>query len=278
MGETKNRRSRPRPRNAGGGCVRAAAIGGILALASGAGAKAAPPSYAHVVVVVFENRAFEQISGAAEAPTFNRLAKGGALFTNARAVAHPSEPNYLALFSGSTQGVKDDADHRFDRPNLARSLAAAGKTFAGFIEQGSPSKHDPWRSFAGAEGFERPMTAFPADFSALPAVSFVIPNLRNDMHDGPIAGGDAWLDAKLGPYAAWALAHDSLLIVTFDEDDGRHDNHVFTAFYGAKIRSGAYAQPINHYDVLATLEAIERLPTLKGAGKPTPIDAIWRQP
>src|SRR5215468_4978681 len=60
----------------------------------------APPD--HVVVVVFENKAYDQIAGSARAPYLNQLAAGGVQFERYTAVAHPSEPNYLALFSGST--------------------------------------------------------------------------------------------------------------------------------------------------------------------------------
>src|ERR1039458_2805814 len=63
------------------------------------------PQPDHVVVVVLENHAFGQIVDPNRAPFIHGLAKGGALFVNAFAVSHPSQPNYFALFSGSTQGV-----------------------------------------------------------------------------------------------------------------------------------------------------------------------------
>ncbi|MGB7755497.1 MAG: hypothetical protein WBL23_05495, partial [Salinisphaera sp.] len=41
-------------------------------------------------------------------------AADGALFQRAYGVTHPSEPNYLALFSGSLQGVRSDScPHHF---------------------------------------------------------------------------------------------------------------------------------------------------------------------
>src|SRR5689334_19461823 len=63
----------------------------------------------HVVIVIEENHGYDQIIGASAAPYINRLARQGALFTAAHGITHPSQPNYLALFSGSTQGVHDDS-------------------------------------------------------------------------------------------------------------------------------------------------------------------------
>lgn len=65
------------------------------------------PRPAHVVVVVFENKGRGQLF--ASAPYLRSLAAHGANFTNAHGIAHPSEPNYIALFSGSAQDVSDDS-------------------------------------------------------------------------------------------------------------------------------------------------------------------------
>ncbi len=126
-------------------------------------------------------------------------------------------------------------------PNLAAGLRTAGKSFAGYAEDlpgpGSrvcsageyARKHAPWTDFSNVPGSNSlPFTSFPADFARLPTVSFVIPNL---CHDCSIAAGDAWLRAQLGGYAGWAMRH-SLLIVTWDEDDGSQGNHIVTIFVG----------------------------------------------
>src|SRR6476646_9590921 len=89
----------------------------------------------HIVIVVEENHSFEQIVGSASAPYINSLAASGALFTNAHAVEHPSQPNYLDLFSGSNQGVTSDAcPQSFSTPNLASELISKGLTFGGYAE------------------------------------------------------------------------------------------------------------------------------------------------
>src|SRR3954471_10519329 len=70
----------------------------------------------HVVVVILENKSFGQIIGNPAAPNINALAAEGASVVNSpsdpgaimsgsHALRHPSQPNYLELFSGSHQGV-----------------------------------------------------------------------------------------------------------------------------------------------------------------------------
>jgi acid phosphatase len=237
-----------------------------------------------------ENHSYADIIGNPDAPFINALARRGALFTRSYAVTHPSEPNYLALFSGSTQGITDDScPHTYTAPNLAADLLKAGRSFAGYAEDlpgpGSPAcsagdyarKHVPWADFSNVPGSASlPFTGLPANgFARLPAVSFVIPNLCHDMHDCSVATGDAWLRANIGGYADWAMAHDSLLILTWDEDDGSQDNHITTIFAGQRVRPGSYAEQITHYSVLATIEAAYRLPRDGQAAAAAPIRDIW---
>jgi acid phosphatase len=122
----------------------------------------------------------------------------------------------------------------------------------------------------------QPFTGFPRDFASLPTVSFVIPNLCNDMHDCSVATGDAWLRAHLSGYANWAMTHDSLLIVTWDEDDGSQANQIPTIFAGQQVRPGTYPQKITHYNVLATIDAAYGLPRSGSAAAAQPIGYVWR--
>ncbi|WP_292223671.1 alkaline phosphatase family protein [Mesorhizobium sp.] len=235
----------------------------------------AQPKYDHIIVVIMENHSFEQILSAPAANYVQWLARNGALFADSHAVAHPSQPNYLALFSGSTHGVRDDGIHEFAAPNLAGRLRAAGKTFVGYVEVGSPRKHNPWESFTSAEGAEKSLAAFPRDYASLPDVSFVIPNLQNDMHDGTIGQADAWLKAHLGTYANWSRKHNSLLIITFDEDDYGIENRIFTVLYGARIKPGRYEQRVDHYTILRTIEDIEGIVPLGAAVVRKAIAGAW---
>jgi hypothetical protein len=146
-------------------------------------------------------------------------------------------------------------------PSLATILQAAGKTFTGYVEHPNASyDHNPWESFPEGLSVEKDFSTFPtANFAALPTVSFVIPNVYDDMHTGTIAQGDAWLQTNINSYAQWAKANNSLLVVTWDENDGSSGNHVATILYGADVNQGTYSTPYNHYNLLSTVLAASTL-------------------
>lgn len=243
----------------------------------------------HVVVVMMENHPYSSIIGGTSATYINSLAAQGASFTSSFAVTHPSEPNYLALFSGSTMGLGDDScPHTFTGPNLAAELTAAGLGFAGYSESmpqdgftGCTSgeyarRHNPWVNFTDVPAADnRTFADFPSDYADLPTVSFVIPNLIDDMHDGTIAQGDAWLQSNINGYAQWAKAHNSELIVTWDEDDNGGANQIPTIIVGADVRPGSYSEHINHYNVLRTIEGFYQLPDLGQSAAAAPIADIF---
>jgi hypothetical protein len=248
------------------------------------------PTPDHVVIVMEENHGFNDIIGRNAAPYINSLAQHGALFTSSYAITHPSEPNYLALFSGSTHGVTDDGHYDFTGPNLASSLFNQGLTFGGYSENlpyagftGDEDssgeyvrKHNPWVSFTNVPAsVNMPWTSFPTDFSQLPTVSIVVPNQDDDMHNGTIQQGDTWLQTNIGPYAQWARTHNSLLIVTWDEDDSTGSNQIATIFTGAGVQPGNYSEPINHYNVLRTVEDMYGLRYIAYDAAAAPISDAW---
>ncbi|HEY6351498.1 MAG TPA: alkaline phosphatase family protein, partial [Candidatus Angelobacter sp.] len=248
-----------------------------------------PPD--HVVMVIEENHSFAQIIGSSSAPFINSLAQQGTLFTQSFAVEHPSQPNYLDLFSGSNQGVTDDScPHTFSTENLASELAAAGQPFTGFSEDlpaaGSTvctsgayaEKHAPWVNFTNVPASEnQPFTSFPTDFTNLPTISIIDPNLNDDMHDGTIAQGDTWLQQHLSSYIQFAQTHNSLFILTFDEDDNASGNQIATIFVGPMVKQGQFSETINHFNVLRTLEDLYGLTHVGGAANATPISDVWKQ-
>jgi phospholipase C len=257
------------------------------------GALAAPaagmPAFDHIVVVIEENHSFSEVVGNADAPFISSLAAGGATLTQSFAVTHPSQPNYLALFSGSTQGVTSDAcPHAFTAENLGHQLLAAGHTFAGYSES-MPSvgftgctsgryarKHNPWVNFSNVPAADNlRLGDLPADFSALPSLAFVMPDLCSDMHNCSVSTGDSWLRGHLGAYATWARAHNSLLIVTFDEDDSSASNQIPTVFSGAHVRAGSFAEHVTHYGMLRTLQAAFGLGCVANSCSATAITDLW---
>lgn len=275
-------------------------IGSLIVGAPGALA-ASPPTYDHVVLAIFENKARSQIIGSSAAPYLNGLAAQGANFTQSFAIRHPSQPNYLDLFSGSNHGLEGPTGNHcpqtFQTGNLAHQLIAGGRTFVGYAEDlpsaGSPvcsnggengywRKHAPWTNFTNLHQttVSQPFRAFPTDFTKLPTVSFVVPNQCNDMHNFTTPGcsishGDTWAKNHLDAYAQWAKSHNSLLIVTWDEDDGTPANHIATFFVGARINPGNYSERIDHYTVLRTIEAMYGLPGIGSAANRSPITDVF---
>jgi phosphoesterase family protein len=303
----------------------------------------------HVVIVIMENHSYGQIIGSVDAPSINALALQGANFVNAptdpigatsgsHALRHPSQPNYLELFSGNYQGVLQDghpgtsseplsSPPPFKTPNLAASFIAAGLTFVSYSEN-LPSvgfdgdsystnpalsqyerKHNPVANWQAADApanrhvpfaVNQPFTAFPtnaAGYAGLPTISFVIPDQQDDMHDGSIAQGDAWLKTRiLDGYYQWAKTHNSLLIVTFDEDgNNTPSNQITTIFAGPMIKPGNYFESninppdtrtpdglitptgtgMNHYNVLRTLEDMYGLAPIGGSANVPAISDVF---
>jgi hypothetical protein len=239
----------------------------------------------HLVVVIEENHSYSDVIGSSSAPYINSLASQGATFTRSFAITHPSEPNYLALFAGSTEGLSSDScPHTYSAANLGSELIAAGLTFTGYSES-MPSggytgctsgdyarKHNPWVNFTNVPSADsRAFAAFPTDFSTLPTVSVVVPNLLDDMHDGTVAQGDTWLQNNIDGYAQWAKTHNSDLIVTWDEDDSSSNNQILTIAVGANVKPGTYSETINHYNVLRTIEDIYNLGYAGSSSSATPI-------
>ncbi len=254
----------------------------------------------HVVIVVEENKSYKQIIGNTEAPYINYLANEGALFTNSFAVTHPSQPNYLALFSGSTYGVRDNrCPISLSGDNLASQLQKTGLSFAIYSES-MPSvgydgcasadhyyerKHNPavnWQDKNIPLEANMPFESFPSDYTSLPTVSMVIPNQANDMHgvdqthSDLISQGDFWLKSNLEAYVQWAKTNNSLLIITWDEDDDSKKNHIPTIFIGPMVKPGQYTSRINHYNVLRTILDMYGLSSIGHSADKEPIIEVWK--
>ena len=263
---------------------------GLTAAVPQARAATTVPAFDHIVLVMFENKASSQITSSS-APYFQSLAAQGASFSQSYAITHPSQPNYIALLSGSTQGVtSDDCPKTFSGTNLAAQLIGAGRTFKGYSES-MPSngytgcasgtyqrKHNSWVDFSNVPAASNlTYASFPssANYASLPTVSFVTPNMCNDMHDCSIGTGNTWLKNNLDAYAQWAKTHNSLLIVTFDEDNRLALNKIYTSFVGAHVKTGATSTKITHYTVLRTIESAYGLPAIGGAASVSPITDVW---
>jgi len=293
------------------------------------------PVYDHIVIVIEENKDYEEIIGNPNAPYINNvLKKNGANFTRMYGEEHYSQGNYFWLFSGANQTVgftdqvpseENNPNYPFKTPNLGEQLINKNLSFKGYAEslpeigfrrnkasEGLYArKHVPWISFANVPNGTKVATSsnlrfadFPSDpsrYHTLPTIAFVIPNLDNDMHNGPIKesipAGDRWLQKNIDPYYQWSKNHNSLLILTFDENHDRRkylgltnplldpqscvgtgrdrefcvdlQNRIVTIFAGAHIKPGNYPEGkgITHVNILRTLEAMYGL-SKAGAQQP----------
>jgi hypothetical protein len=242
----------------------------------------------HVVVVIEENHSYKQIIASPNAPYLNSLVKKGALLTDGHGITHPSQPNYLALFSGSTQGVKGNSCNKpFKTANLASELIKVKRTFIGYSEdlpkvgytgcssKGYARKHNPWVQFTNVnKSLNRPYSDFPTDFSKLPTVSFVVPNHENDMHDGTVKQADDWLKVNMDRFVTWSKKNNGLLIILWDEDNNSKSNHIPILFVGPMVKTGKYDEKVNLYHVLRTIEDIYNLPHLGESKNVKPLTSI----
>jgi acid phosphatase len=264
-----------------------------------AASRVAVPPFEHVIVLVLENKSAASVVGNSDAPNFNRLAKRYAVLSHYGGVAHPSLPNYLALVSGSTQGIHTDcASCVVSGRNLADSLDRAHLSWKAYAE-GLPrpgftgasagryaKKHVPFLYFkdilAKASRLRHvvPLRQFFRDLAAsrLPAFSLIVPNLCHDMHDCPVATGDAWLGGFLEPLLrSPELARSAVFVITDEPYHAPPAAPVPALALGPLVIPGSrYSRPTSHYGLLRTIEDAWGLPRLGHSAQARPITGIWR--
>jgi hypothetical protein len=241
-----------------------------------------------------ENVGYKNVIGSANAPYINKkLLPQGALYTNSFGVAHPSLPNYLALFAGSTLSVTTDNcldDSRpngpFNAPNLYSELKKVGKTALGYMEDlpyygytGCESdqyrqKHNPFMFFHAGTANKVPYSAsvvYSGPYSSTttwPNLTFISPDLHHDMHNGAtvalqVSNGDSWLSQHLPPLIAYAKNNNGLIILTMDENTVTGSQRIPTILVGARVAGGQrVAQSITHYNVTKTITDNFRVPPI----------------
>jgi phosphatidylinositol-3-phosphatase len=277
------------------------------------GTATAPHAYKHVIWIWMENHSLRDIIGnKSQAPYINSLAASCGLATNYHNATHPSLPNYLAATSGLAQPDLPILSYLDCSPSLvcrtsAKTIFGQGETWKAYQES-MPSncdksdsgqytvRHNPapyYTSLSDCASRDVPYTQLSADLarSALPAFSFITPNLIDDMHDGTIAQGDAWLARNL---PAILRSHEyqagtTAVFITWDEgaggypiedcdDPGVTDKSclvptiVISPSTPAGITSGTF---FNHYSLLATAEQLLALPKLRSASSATTMTAAF---
>ena len=264
----------------------------------------------NVFVMVFENTDWASVKGNAAAPYINGtlLAQGAHAerYMNVPGL-HPSLPNYIWMEAGSNLGVTDDGDpsaHRLGTSqHLVSLLGAAGiswksyqEDIAGtdcplsYVNQYAP-RHNPMiyfsdvnggldRQSAGCIAHVRPYTELARDLEtdAVPAYSFITPNLCNDMHDCGVAAGDKWLAREVPKILnSRAFKRGGALFITFDESEGSDVPIGFMAL--SPLAKAGYANTISytHSSMLRTVQEIFGVtPYLGGAANATDLRDLFR--
>lgn len=256
----------------------------------------ASPKFKKIMIVIFENTSYQE---ALSLPFFGSLAKGGALLSNYYAVAHPSQPNYVALISGSSDGVPGDGNVDLSRRHLGDLLEGRGLKWKVYA-QGYPGncylgaragkyarKHVPFLSFTNVSKDSKrcinivEATDLDRDIreGTLPEFSLYIPDLRNDGHNTGAKFADHWFSSAFGGFLKDpTFPKDLLIAVTFDEDDHSDYNHIYTVLYGGPVIAGSVSKSrYTHYSLLRTVEDAFTLGALgENDGDAAAIAGVWR--
>ncbi len=242
------------------------------------------PPIQHVFLVILENQDAGRIL---TRPFGGRLAASGAVLANDHCIAHPSQPNYIALVAGSTWGVDSDTTADLDVPHIGDLLEAAGRSWRVYAERypGNCStihatndllyvrRHVPFLGFKNVvSNHQRCVshvvnaTQLDADIATgqLPNFAMYIPDQDHNGHNTGIDAADAWLESRFGP-----LLHDArftsgtLFVLTFDESNDVSTTAITTIFAGAGVKPDTVStRRYDHYDLLRTIEELFHTGTL----------------
>lgn len=233
-------------------------------------ASAQVPSSRHVVVVLEENHSYSSVIGNSAMPYLNSLARQNALATQYFANTHPSIGNYFMMTTGQIITNDDSFSGTVNADNIVRHLLSAGKTWKSYAENlpfvgytGGDSgaylkHHNPFSYFSDVvnSNVEKlnlvPFSQFAADMNngQLPDLSFVVPDVNDDAHNGSLQQADAWLQQHIGPlFNNPAFQKDGILMVVFDEsfdsDTAFGGGHIATVIAGPLAKKGV--QTSTHY-------------------------------
>jgi hypothetical protein len=251
-------------------------------------ASSGPAQWDHVVWIVFENKTYSQIIGSANAPYINSIAKQCGSASSFFAEAHPSLPNYIAMTSGSTQGITDDSAPSAHALNVASIFSQLGTDWKS-LQESMPSncylsnsgqyavRHNPAAYYTNVrtqcQSQDVPLGTAP-DLSA--GFTVIIPNLCHDMHSSScgsdatteVTNGDSWLSGLLPKIlgAPQYLAGRTAVFITWDEDDYSSTQHIATLVLAPTVPAGTtVSTTFNHYSMLRTTEEMMGLPTIASA-------------
>jgi hypothetical protein len=184
-----------------------ATLGGLTPARAASSRSGGIPSIHHLFLIMMENTSYDSLIGNANAPWINQAVKKYGLATNYHGVTHPSQPNYIAITSGSTNDVSSDNRTNVRAANLVDQLEAEGITWKAYMQsyyaggntdpladsagnQLYSRKHNPFVSYTDVQNNPARM-ANVVDFSHLstdlaagtvPQFAWITPDQCNDMH------------------------------------------------------------------------------------------------
>lgn len=248
-------------------------------------ATAAPARVTKVLTIVEENHSLAQMRSGM--PYALSQAKRYGYASNWTAISHPSLPNYLAMVSGKTYGIRDDnypSSHPLSGRTVFGQALNRGRTAKTYAEGMTSNcmltstgdygvKHNPWAYFtqerSSCRRFDVSTSRLNSDISAgsLPNVGLVVPDACNDAHDCSLATADAWFKnlmtkVKAGPdWRAGRLA----VVLTADEDDGSAGNRVLTVVMHPSLSGKVVRTHLTHYSLTRFYDDVIGAPLLHGA-------------
>jgi hypothetical protein len=246
-----------------------------------------------------ENKEYPSIVGSKAAPYENSLIHKYGVVTSMFAETHPSEPNYIALTSGGTQGTRTDGHYDLSVPNVFDQIEATGRTWHVYA-QGYPG--GCWTGSAAAAVVDGPGYAGQYVRKHNPAISYtsisrnkarcanitklagfdpaaadfelIIPNQINDMHSSSVAAGDAFLKVFVPSIIDSPAFANSVLFITWDEGGTSSfgGGHIATIVVSPGMKPGSgYWPHSTHYSLLRTIEDAWGMPPLGHAAQSEPL-------
>jgi phospholipase C len=254
----------------------------------------APAQWKHIVVLLFENKTYDEVIG--PAPYITSLANQCAtapdwMDANTRVDGspdghYPSKPGYATLTNGlppSVHGLTDDSySTKTDVDNIYHQLNQAGISFKDYYEaeaggcavRFSGDYHDPIRYYTNVadvcSAHDIPLSTFMADVNSgnLPAFSMILPTNQHNMHDNSVASGDAYAQSVLDPLLnSPAYANGDLAIFFLWDEDTPIPNVLLapSVIPGTTIAVQT-GNPISHFSAVRTWEEMLGLPLLGETG------------
>jgi phosphatidylinositol-3-phosphatase len=290
------------PGTGAAGSPGAGASSATTAATSTAGAQSAAAGSGPVrkiLVIMEENHSIQQIFPSGM-PYLWTLAQRYAYATNWSDVAHPSLPNYLAIFGGSDFNDPQDcapaAGCTYPGPSVFGQALARGETAKAY-EESMPQpcdqgfvgdydvNHNPWAYFpseaASCQAHDVPAgtptggaLADDVRGGALPTVGLITPNLQHDGHNGTPAQADAWLRTWMPALMSGPDWRSGRLAIVVVFDEGETTEQVPFVLMAPRLSAVKITEPANQYALTRLIDKVIGAAPLRKASSAADITSM----